>query len=150
VPGRRARASDVKESGPRPCAARALFWGLLLSLNAMMAATVIAAAQWLRRPALYLTATGPLLLVGLLALLIWWDTRRPGRASVFRAAGWATVAGDALVLAHGTVAYRLAGRFGLFVMIGPLILAAVFTLMVAWYRRGALASGRSGTDGGRE
>jgi hypothetical protein len=126
----------MKDSGPRPCAARALLWLALLILNALMAATVIVAAHSFRRPALYLTATGPLLLVGLFALLIWWDTRRPGRASVLRALGWATVAGDALVLAHAAVAIRLAGRFALILMSGPLILAAALTLTVWRYRRG--------------
>jgi hypothetical protein len=136
----------VKESGPRPCAARALLWGLLLSLNAILVATVIAAAHSFHRPALYLTATGPLLLVGVFALLIWWGTRRPRRASVLRAAWWATVAGDALLLAHATGAYRLAGRLGLILTSGPLILAAMLTLMVGWYRRSVLAGG--GTAGG--
>jgi hypothetical protein len=140
----------MKDFGPQPCAARALLWGVLLSLNAMMAATVIAAAQCFHRPALYLTATAPLLAVGVFALLIWWDTRRPRRASVLRAVWWATVAGDAVFLAHATGAYRLAGRLGLMLMIGPLILAAMLTLMVGRYRRSVLADGRGRAGGGRE
>jgi hypothetical protein len=141
----------MKDSGPRPCAARALLWLALLSLNALMVATVIVAAHSFRRPALYLTATGPLLLVGLFALLIWWDTRRPRRASVLRVLGWATVVADALLLAHATAAVHLAGRFALFLMIGPLVLAALLTFSVGRYiRRSLVAAARNTAGSGGE
>jgi hypothetical protein len=141
----------MKDSGPRPCAARAVVWWALLSLNALMAATVIVAAHSFRRPALYLTATGPLLLVGLFALLIWWDTRRPRRASVLRALGWATVFADGLLLAHATAAVCLAGRFALVLMIGPVVLAAVLTLLVEGYiRRNLMVAARDAAAGGSE
>jgi len=141
----------MKDSWPRPCASRAMVWWALLGLNALMAATVIVAAHSFRRPALYLTATGPLLLVGLFTLLIWWDTRRPRHASVLRALAWAMVVADGVLLADATAAVCVAGRFALVLMIGPVVLAAVLTLIVEGYiRRSLTAAARDTAAGGSE
>jgi hypothetical protein len=139
----------------RPAGATAPLRLLLYALvgcNAVMAVAVIAAARLFSRPSLYLTATAPLLLVGVLGLTIWWETRRPPRATLYRVIGWATVAFDAVLLAHAAITVHLAGRFGLALMTGPVALGALLSGVVWWGTHSApssLSSGSTAPNGTR-
>lgn len=113
--------------------ARRTLWCVLLAANALAAGERIVFALTFHRSALALGATAPLLLAGVLALVLWWDTFRPCRKALFRALRWATVTADGLLVAHTTAAWRLAGRFGLLVSIGPVLLAGLLTLIVWWH-----------------
>jgi len=125
---------------------RRTLWCVLLAANALAAGAMIVFALAFHRTALALGATAPMLLAGAFALVLWWDTCRPCRKTLLRALRWAIVAVDLVLVAHAAAAWRLAGRLGLLVSIGPLLLVGLLTVIVWRHRHEPTGSGRELDD----